>query len=58
MSLMVLGTVTAHGQGYNNYSTPGGNEGNIGTGYDDYSIPGINEGNIGSGYDDYSPPRR
>ena len=38
------------------YSTPGINEGKIGSGHDDYSTPDINEGKVGSGQDDYSTP--
>ena len=35
---------------YDDYSTPGINEGAIGSGYDDYSTPGINEGAWGSSF--------
>ena len=41
---------------YDDYTTPGINEGRIGSGWDDYSTPDINEGAIGSGWDDYSTP--
>ena len=46
----------AAAQDYDDLSTPGINEGNIGSGYDDLSTPDINEGAIGSGYDDLSTP--
>lgn len=48
-------TINALAQ-YDDYSTPGINEGKVGSGQDDYSTLRINEGKIGSGQDDYSTP--
>jgi hypothetical protein len=42
--------------GFDDLTTPGINEGKIGSGFDDLNTPGINEGKIGSGFDDLSTP--